>query len=56
MKLGVLKNLAKFTPKFMFDRLFLVLVRIVLVYPAANLLVICKVDCKSVYKVLTLSN
>ena len=35
--------------------LLLVLVRIGLVWPAANFLMLCRIDCKSVFKVLSLS-
>ena len=46
-KEGVLKNSAKFMTK--------LLVRIDLVWPAANLLMLCRIDCKSVFVVLSLS-
>ena len=37
------------------ERLLLALVRTSLVWPAANLLMFCKIDCKSVFNVLSLS-
>ena len=37
------------------ERLFLVLVRIGLVWSAANLVMLCRIDCKSVFKVLSFS-
>ena len=37
------------------ERLLLLLVRIGLVWPAANLLMFCRIDCKSVLKVLSFS-
>ena len=37
------------------ERLLLVLVRIGFVWPAAILLIICSTDCKSVFKILSLS-
>ena len=53
-KKDVLKNPAKFTAKFI-QALFVRIVRIGLVWPAANLLMFCRIDSKSVFKVLSLS-
>ena len=53
-KIGVLKILAKFMTKFLCTAA-LVLVRKGLVWPTANLLMFCRIECKSVFKVLTLS-
>ena len=49
----VSKNPTKFTENSC-ERLLLVLVRIRLVWPAAKLLMFCTIDCKSVFKVLSL--
>ena len=54
IKKGVLNNFAKFTAKFMWTSV-LVLVRTDLVQPAANFLMFCRIDCKSVSKVLGFS-
>ena len=47
------KNPTKFTENSC-ERLLLVLVRIRLVWPTAKLLMFCRIDCKSVFKVLSL--
>ena len=55
-KIGVLKNLAKFTAKFMWTAASGISENRLCLAPAVNLLVFCKIDCKSVFKVLSLSN
>ena len=55
-KIGVLKNLAKFTAKFMWTAASGISENRLYLAPAVNLLVFCKIDCKSVFKVLSLSN
>ena len=54
-KIGVLKNLAKFTAKFMWTAASGISENIPCL-AGCKLIVFCKTDCKSVFKVLSLSN
>ena len=54
-KIGVLKNLAIFRAKFMWTAASGITKNIYLFYKAANLVMFCRIDCKSVFKVLSIS-
>ena len=54
-KIGVLKNLAIFTAKFMWTAASGITENIYLFYQATNLVMFCRIDCKSVFKALNIS-